>query len=1651
MEDLRNTREEQSHQELSHEDAEQTIKELTSPPSAQSPNPVSCVSPRTASSPASAPCPAPGGTAASPAGGNNAKRTTVANGQPPSGASARFMPREVPPRFRNQQEPKVLLKRGQPLVGDISLPIHTGELSNANTVHCSDSDVDPASPLSSLSSATSTYANSTWGPVSGAPSPTQGMDKAVVVDGSDLKAWPSIAEGRRQQELSAQSSSASWGQESESGLSGAGGSFSPSMMWGPSSQADAADRSFSSEVLPPAGVEEKPRDSSSTPVDWLDCKDVTVAESKSAHTASHETALISDSVQQQMQSQDRVNRLEQEAGPKQTSVADVADAADCAGASQVPASNDLNPAASRTDGWGSRVDAGVKSEGTWGAGDSREMWGSGGGNVNDRGVSQGAWGEEAGGLTKKAATAWPAGGTSGNAKDSFAGSLQDSQMLATNIQTAMDNQKAGADDREGSECDSVGHGSGEDTGKLGTPKKAQATHTEVALQGMLTRNDLDPRVLCNTGWGQTQIKQGVAWDLEADSGSGWTEHAKLNANLNSANLPQKPQEGSQVRVARNQGWGDTGGGWGEPREEKWGGEKDGEWRSRPEQGTVSSGWGEATEDERGGRWAENKRDKGGWEQGGGGGSRSDWGKGDTEWGEERGVKRGSQDDGSWGSSEEERRRGWGGKDVDAGVGQHQGWGGTQIPNNQTALKGPNQQQQQQSQAQTAQSRGPQDPRTRPAGPQPQTQNQSSGWTSGPIPHAPTAVEPSGWEEPSPQSISRKLEIDDGTAAWGDPAHYDSKSVNMWEKSGPPQQRGQTTRPAATAPTSRDKNTAPAGWDRGGPPEPAADNGTTSWGKTFDAPSGWRDSEDSGKGGGWGGSHSNSAKSGSKSMQEGWGDEGSNSSRHSSWEEEDSGPGVWGGRGPQGGSSFTAGGWNQGQGGKRICGKGPPKGNGGDSWTSPMSRQFSNMGIADEEAGGASDRPRRGMNDFNGEMRKGGRGGMAFRSQSSKDMGPGETGPYYDKTGGHGVFGGGGGIPQLRGMQQPGVHPMNPSPGIRAQVPHQFLPPQVSGSMLKPMPPPSGGMFPPQLSPQHLAMLSGIPPQMQQFQLACQLLLQQQQQQQQQQQHFLSQRKFPPPLRQQHDPQQLARIMAILQQQRQQQGVGGAKLSPSHLAGVAPKQPDGPLLHPAMGGSLADLHPKSPNTFPGFGSGPELESVMGGPVGGLKDAGGSQSRFKWMMEAGHPLAPSPPDPMLHKNGLLPGPMKLRGDSPYSQYDLLGAETLGMTDSWHRTPGGKLGATPGTPAWPQEFQPGVPWKGVKSPDPDPDPDPYMTSSSMLASPALSDTDHQLLQDNTESNPSLNTLLPSPGAWPYSASENPLTAHNSAKFTDYKSSWPPEPIGHSKSWRTNRNSSHLPRPPPGLTNQKQPSSSPWSGTGPRMPRGWGPGGRSQDSPFGTETAWSGGSSAGSSWLLLSNLTPQIDGSTLRTICLQHGPLMTFHLGLTQGSALIRYCSPHEAAKAQTALHMCVLGNTTILAEFVSEEEVAHFFTHSQSSGGAGSPDRSSVSEPAGREGERERERSGGGGGMVDTGGGGGEAAAGWQGLDVSGGLTGGPAVEGPGLALFSQWSSSGAEGQGGGVWGGVTPGYHSTSLWGAPQMEDSPPGLLPGDLLGGGADTL
>lgn len=178
------------------------------------------------------------------------------------------------------------------------------------------------------------------------------------------------------------------------------------------------------------------------------------------------------------------------------------------------------------------------------------------------------------------------------------------------------------------------------------------------------------------------------------------------------------------------------------------------------------------------------------------------------------------------------------------------------------------------------------------------------------------------------------------------------------------------------------------------------------------------------------------------------------------------------------------------------------------------------------------------------------------------------------------------------------------------------------------------------------------------------------------------------------------------------------------------------------------------------------------------------------------------------------------------------------------------------------------------------------------------------------------------------------------------------------------------------------------------------------------------------------------------------------------------------------------------MSEDEVARYFAHSQAGGAEGpgsggaatggtqgsSGTGTTVASSGGSSPGNERAPAGTTGGNGSGGGGGGESGAAvlgsvrssgsaWQSLDGTGSSSETSSAQGPGLGIFSQWSTNGA-GEGGGVggvesgrsglWGGMTAGYPSSSLWGAPQMEerhqmDSPAALLPGDLLGGGADSI
>ena len=185
-------------------------------------------------------------------------------------------------------------------------------------------------------------------------------------------------------------------------------------------------------------------------------------------------------------------------------------------------------------------------------------WGRGNeGSSNTPAVSQGAWdrGPEGeygsagvGGGSGNLATGSSGGGRGGGSSNSSSsgasggggvgggggGVSQDSASPTFAMTRAWDNQKpveageGGVEEWGGQGGGGVGGGSREGSGDPNNQQEHSShrhrsqpgPNAEVALQSMLSRTDLDPRVLSNTGWGQTQIRQNVAWDLEARSGGG---------------------------------------------------------------------------------------------------------------------------------------------------------------------------------------------------------------------------------------------------------------------------------------------------------------------------------------------------------------------------------------------------------------------------------------------------------------------------------------------------------------------------------------------------------------------------------------------------------------------------------------------------------------------------------------------------------------------------------------------------------------------------------------------------------------------------------------------------------------------------------------------------------------------------------------------------------------------------------------------------------------------------------------------------------------------------------------------------------------------------------------------------------------------------
>uniref|UniRef100_A0ABI8A3Z2 UBA domain-containing protein n=2 Tax=Felis catus TaxID=9685 RepID=A0ABI8A3Z2_FELCA len=1303
------------------------------------------------------------------------------------------------------------------------------------------------------------------------------------------------------------------------------------------------------------------------------------------------------------------------------------------------------------------------------AGPGLLAWGRGGGNSSGVGhIHSGAWGHPTRSASNGVNGEWGKppnqhsnGDGNGKGSTGWDGPSVSGQNPAVQPGSEHVNSwaKAASSGTTASEGSSDSSGSHHEGGSGREGAEGRRREKGILDQGhiQLPRNDLDPRVLSNTGWGQTPVKQNTAWEFEESPRS-----ERKNDNGTEAwgcAAPQPSHSGaksdgsivSSTNTSAVSGWvssppaaAPASTGWGDGSNKAPNGP--GVWGDSISSTAVNNAaaaavaksghaWsGTGNQEDKSPTWGEPQKPK---PQTWGDGQKSNpaWGAGGGDWADSSSVlghlgdgkKNGSGWDADsnrsgsgWNDATRSGTSGWG-NGTNAKVNPGTNWGESLKPGPQQNWAGK-----------------PQDSNVSNWGGAASVKQTGTGWIGGPVPvKQKDNSEATGWEEPSPPSIRRKMEIDDGTSAWGDPSNYNNKTVNMWDRNNPGMQSS-TTAAATTTTTTTSSSTdvvetppshqagaqlsrspllgpVSSGWGEmpnvhskaesswGEPSSPSAlvDNGTAAWGKPPSSGSGWGDqpAEPPVTFGRAGAPTAAPAlcKPASKSMQEGWGSGGDDMNLGASqWEDEEGG--MWNSAASQESASSCA---SWGNAPKKGLPKGmKTSGKQDEAWImNRLIKQLTDMGFPREPAEEALrsnnmnldqamsallekkvdvDRRGLGVTDYNGGVTK----ALGCRPPVSKDS-SGDRPTFLDKDGGLveepttspflpspslklplsnsalpnqalggiasglgmqnlnssrqipsgnlGMFGSSGAA-QARTMQQPPQPPVQPlsssQPSLRAQVP-PFLSPQVQAQLLQ-FAAKNIGLNPALLTspinPQHMTMLN----QLYQLQLAYQRL-------QIQQQMLQAQRSVSGPVRQQE--QQVARTITNLQQQIQQHQ---RQLAQALL--VKPPPPPPHLsLHPSAGKSamdsfpphpqapgLPDLQTKEPQSSPGTfapyplaGLNPNMNVSSMDMTGGLsvKDPSQSQSRLPQWTHPNPmdnlPGAAPPLDQNPSKHGAIPGglsigpPAKSSIDDSYGRYDLIqnsespASPPVAVPHSWSRakSDGDKI-SNGSSINWPPEFHPGVPWKGLQNIDPENDPD--VTPGSVPTGPTINttiqDVNRYLLKSGGSSPPSSQSAaLPSSSAWPLSASGYGRSFSSIApapsiagKLSDIKSTWSSGPASHTQAslshelWKVPRNTTAPTRPPPGLTNPKP--SSTWGAS----PLGW-------TSSYSSGSAWSTDTSGRtSSWLVLRNLTPQIDGSTLRTLCLQHGPLVTFHLNLTQGNAVVRYSSKEEAAKAQKSLHI-------------------------------------------------------------------------------------------------------------------------------------------------------
>ncbi|KAK7939864.1 hypothetical protein WMY93_003190 [Mugilogobius chulae] len=538
---------------------------------------------------------------------------------------------------------------------------------------------------------------------------------------------------------------------------------------------------------------------------------------------------------------------------------------------------------------------------------------------------------------------------------------------------------------EGSGESSGGRSSSDRENNLKGGNRRKGAHTATLISA-LTRSNVDPRVLSNAGWGQTPVRQNIAWDVNtAQNHQQPTRDDQKHPSWGTT--PATPTQTSA-------GWGNAGteAGWGEQRTmSTW------ENKASGNGGSSQSGWDDGSNSSN--TWSNNmNKEEGSFE----GRASNHWGdppkgagsmcwetdsdrSGSGCW-SEPGRNNNTSSSNTWGGSGGSNTpdhstpnpgSNWG-DSIHKPSPKSQGWGEQPMKNN-PSVQNWGEPTSKPCNSSNEWGKGPESSTSRGG----QASNKPSGWLGGPIPAVcPKEDMATGWEEPSPESVSRKMKIDDGTAAWGDPGKYGGGTVNMWNKAGQTGQDGPSTphqnhnSMRAPQPMQPQEKTSGTGWSdpyplqkessTWGEPAPSVpvtvDNGTSAWGKPNDT-SGWEDSgRDGRESSGWGGQQ----KSCPKPMGT-WGE-------GNTWDQEEEVEiGMWNDT-PQETRSHDQNTWNYKPKNSKMS---KPVGKQDEPWMKPFVNQFNSMNFSRD----SSDDPMKpgmtldkrmdlgSMGDINGVMGK----------------------------------------------------------------------------------------------------------------------------------------------------------------------------------------------------------------------------------------------------------------------------------------------------------------------------------------------------------------------------------------------------------------------------------------------------------------------------------------------------------------------------------------------------------------------------------------------------------------------------------------------------------------------------------------------------------